>query len=73
MNFVVLSFAHPSLNFPAHRTELSVINTLFPLSGRDVVAYGTVAVNMIDIALRRMIRTAFLSHSTSPLVAVSFT
>jgi hypothetical protein len=62
----VLSLAHPGLDLSAHRAELSVINTLFSLSGRDVVAYGTVAVDVIDIALRRMIGATFLGHHNTP-------
>jgi len=72
MKFSVLSLAHPGLDLSAHRAELSVINALYLLSGRDVVAYGTVAVDVIDIALRRMIRATFLGHNTPPSIAISF-
>jgi len=50
MNSYLLSLSHPCLDLPAHRAELSVINTLFLLAGRDVVAYGTIAIDVIDIA-----------------------
>jgi len=72
MKFSVLPFAHPGLDLSAHRAELSVINTPFLFFGRDVVAYGTVAVDVIDIALRRMIGLTFLGHNTPPSIATSF-
>jgi hypothetical protein len=72
MKFSALSLAHPGLDLSTHRAELSVISTLFPLSGRDVVAYGTVAVDVIDIALRRMIGATFLGHNTPPSIDIFF-
>jgi hypothetical protein len=70
--FSVLSLAHPGLDLSTDRAELSVINALHLLSARDVVAYGTVAVDVIDIALRRMIGSTFLGHNTPPSIAASF-
>jgi hypothetical protein len=49
MNRYLLSLSHPGLDLSAHRAELSVINTLFFLAGRDVVAYGTIAIDVINI------------------------
>lgn len=72
IKYFALPLAHPGLDLSAHRAELSVINTLYLFSGRDIVAYGTVAVDVIDIALRRMIGATFLGHDTSSLITISF-
>jgi hypothetical protein len=39
MKSYMLSLAHPGLDLSAYRAELSVINTLFLLSPRDVIPH----------------------------------
>jgi len=72
IKFSASPLAYPGLDLSAHRTELSVINALYLLSGRDVVAYRTVSVDVIDITLGRMIGATFLGHDTSCLITVFF-